>query len=78
MDWMSFALGFFVNFAVIGVVAVIVAAKNSGEEVVDAPSKKEDVCFAWAGACRVCGAPCPEGVLPSFCFTGRRGRAGCF
>ena len=32
MDWMSFALGFFVNFAVIGVVAVIVAAKTAGKK----------------------------------------------
>jgi hypothetical protein len=32
MDWMSFALGFFVNFAVIGVVAMVVAAKTAGRK----------------------------------------------
>jgi len=32
MDWMSFALGFFVNFAVIGVVAVAGAAKTAGKK----------------------------------------------
>ena len=32
MDWMSFALGFFVNFAALGVVAVVVAAKTAGKK----------------------------------------------
>jgi hypothetical protein len=32
MDWMSFALGFFVNFAVIGVVAVVAAARTAGKK----------------------------------------------
>jgi hypothetical protein len=32
MDWMSFALGFFVNFAVIGAVAVVVAVKTAGKK----------------------------------------------
>jgi hypothetical protein len=32
MDWMSFALGFFANFAVIGVVAVVVAARTAGKK----------------------------------------------
>jgi hypothetical protein len=28
MDWLSFALGFLMNFAVIGLVAVVTAAKS--------------------------------------------------
>jgi hypothetical protein len=28
MDWMSFAVGFLANFAVIGLVAVVTAAKS--------------------------------------------------
>ena len=51
---------------------------NSGEEVVDAPSKEKNSCNSRAGACRVCGAPCVEGVVSSVCFRGRRGRPGRF
>jgi hypothetical protein len=32
MDWTSFLLGFFLNFAAIGVVAVVVAARTAGKK----------------------------------------------